>query len=132
MKDIEALEKVQRRFTRILPDYRDLPYTARLTKYKLSSLFARLHADLVCVFKIIHGLIDIDSNAFFDFDTDYRTRGHKYKLRGFCSRLDLRCHWFSSRIISHWNGLPAAMVELSSLRSFRRAVWIHLATLGIS
>ena len=133
VKDIEVLEKVQRRFTRILPDFRDLPYSARLSKYNLSSLFARrLHADLVYVFKIIRGFIDVDPNIFFDFDTDSRTRGHKYKLKSFCSRLDLRSHWFSSRIISNWNALPATAVEMPTVRSFKHAVWVHFAALGIS
>ena len=107
VKDIEVLEKVQRRFTRILPDFRDLPYSDRLVKYNLSSLFARrLHFDLVCVYKIIHGFIDVDPDVFFDFNTDPRTRGHKFKIKGFRSRLDIRSHWFASRVVPYWNGLP--------------------------
>ena len=41
VKDIEMLEKVQQRFTRMLPDFRDLPYKIRLSRYHLQSLFAR-------------------------------------------------------------------------------------------
>ena len=55
VKDIEILEKVQRRFTRILPDFRHLPYEDRLRLYGIPSLFARrLSFDLIFVYKCIH------------------------------------------------------------------------------
>ena len=41
VKDIDILERVQRRFTRFLPDFRSLPYEERLRKYGIHSLFAR-------------------------------------------------------------------------------------------
>ena len=55
---IDVLEKVQRRFTRILPNYRHLPYISRLKCYNLSSLYARrLFFDLLHVFKIVRALL---------------------------------------------------------------------------
>ena len=58
VKDIEVLEKVQRRFTRILPTYRHLQYEDRLTVYNLPSLYARrLAFDLITVYKIINQII---------------------------------------------------------------------------
>ena len=133
IKDIEILESVQRRFTRMHPEYRDLPYTSRLSKFGLTSLFTRrLHNDLVCVFKIIHGFIDVDPGIFFNFHSDSRTRGHRYKIRSFRSRLDLRGHWFSSRVVPHWNNLPDRVVEMSTVNSFKRALWEHFSISGVS
>lgn len=66
----------------------------------------------------IRGFIDVDPNVSFDFDTDSRIRGRNYKLRSSGSRLDLRSHWFPSRIISNWNGLPATAVKMLTVRSF--------------
>ena len=133
VKDIEILGKVQRRFTRILPDFRDLPYKERLVRYHLSSLFARrLYFDLLCVFKIVHGFIDVDPDKFFNFNTDPRTRGHDFKIKGLRSRLDLRSHWFVSRVVPHWNNLPAAVVSSSTLKNFKANLWTHFDDIGIS
>lgn len=41
VKDIDLLVKGQHCFTRILPDYRNLPYKDRLTHYNLMSLYTR-------------------------------------------------------------------------------------------
>ena len=47
-KDKELIEKVQRRFTRMIPDLKDLPYEQRLAKTKLWSLEdRRIRADPV-------------------------------------------------------------------------------------
>ena len=132
VKDIDILEGVQRRFTRILPDFRTFPYEDRLTYYKVSSLYARrLCSDLVCVFKIINGHIDIDPATFFDFNVDSRTRGHEFKIKHFRSRLDVRRHWFSSRIVPLWNNLPASCVSCSSVKSFKRQLWQHFSASNI-
>lgn len=132
VKDIEVLEKVQRRFTRILPTYRDLPYKDRLIEYNLNSLYARrLLFDLVFLFKIVWGLVDIDKHKYFDFDVDSRTRGHNFKVRGLYSRLDIRKHWFTLRVIPFWNSLPQKAVNATSVLAFKREVWIHFSTIGI-
>ena len=105
----------------MLPEFRDLPYTSRLSKFGLSSLFARrLHNDLVCVFKILHGYIDVDSSIFFNFHSDPRTRGHRHKIRSFHSRLDIRSYWFSYRVVPHWNNLPNKVVEFPTVKSFKK------------
>ena len=40
-KDIDLLEKVQRRSTRLLPSLRDLPYETQLERFGLYSLYCR-------------------------------------------------------------------------------------------
>lgn len=133
VKDIEVLEKVQRRFTRILPIFRDLPYNKRLEKYKLKTLFARrLVSDLICIFKIIHGFTGIEKSDLFDFVVDPRTRGHNYKLKGLRSKLDVRRCWFSSRVVPLWNSLPREAVNASSVRLFKILVWNFLSQQGVS
>uniref|UniRef100_UPI00398EAAE3 general transcription factor IIH subunit 5 isoform X1 n=1 Tax=Pristiophorus japonicus TaxID=55135 RepID=UPI00398EAAE3 len=55
-KDVKALEKVQKRFMRIIPGMRDFSYVDRLEKLGLFSLGQRrLRGDLI-VFKIMRGL----------------------------------------------------------------------------
>ena len=133
VKDIEILERVQRRFTRFLSAYRDLPYEIRLSKYNLHTLYARrLCCDLTMVYKIIHGFVDVDSSLFFRFPTDSRTRGHQYKIRSSHSRLDIRKYWFTQRVVPFWNSLPISCVEAPNVQSFKNTLWNYLTSIGIN
>ena len=58
-KDIEAIENVQRRATKMLPDMKDLTYEERLKKLKLPSLrYRRLRGDMIETFKIVTEIYD--------------------------------------------------------------------------
>ena len=64
--EIDALERVQRRFTKRLPGMSLLSYSDRLTRLDLITLeLRRLHNDLVMCYKIVFGLIDLEFNDFF-------------------------------------------------------------------
>ena len=53
-KDKVEIEKVQRRATKIIHEFKDLEYSERLFRLKLDSLnFRRRRADLIQVFKIL-------------------------------------------------------------------------------
>ena len=52
-KDVEALERVQKRFTRMLPGMEGISYEERLNKLGLFSLERqRLRSDLIEVYKL--------------------------------------------------------------------------------
>ena len=82
--DIEAVESVQRRFTKCLNGFRQFPYEERLRRLDLQSLeLRRLHVDLIMLiwcYKVVFGLVDTDMNDFFKFNTRTTSRGHRYKL----------------------------------------------------
>ena len=66
VKDKELLERVQRRFTRMIPELKQLAYADRLDSLKLWTLEERrVRADLVEVDKIVHGLSAIPFSSFF-------------------------------------------------------------------
>ena len=65
-KDIDMLEKIQRRATKLIPGLRDLRYEERLKECGLTTLETRrLIGDQIEVFKILNGYENIDSNIFF-------------------------------------------------------------------
>ena len=63
---VDKVESVQRRFTKRLRGYSHLDYPSRLNALALMSLEKRrLVQDLVLTYKIIFGLLDIDSRKSF-------------------------------------------------------------------
>jgi len=129
VRDIESVEKVQKRFTRLFPRLRKLSYRQRLSSLGLLSLQTRrLRFDLVTLYKILHGLIDVPLDLFFTpCPSLHRTRGHPYKLFVNNSRLNSRKHFFSQRIVPFWNGLPTSVVTAGRVSQFRVSLDRYLA-----
>ena len=58
--DIEALEKVQKRATKIVPHLKHLKYSERLRVCKLPTLnYRRIRGDMIETFKILTGKYDM-------------------------------------------------------------------------
>ena len=103
-KDVDTLERIQRRATKMIPELRDLSYEECLKECGLTTLETRrLRADDIEVFKILNGYENIDRNVFFSLKKDSRTRGHEVKLVKDPCRLDITKHSFSQRTIHEWN-----------------------------
>ena len=76
LKDIEELEKVQHRVTKLVPGMSDWTYEARCKELKLPTLKQRrLRGDLIETYKILNGHEGADYTKFFELD-DGITRGH--------------------------------------------------------
>ena len=100
-KDIDTLERIQRRATKISPELRDLSFEERLTECGLAILEKRmLRGDQIEVFKILNGYENIDRNMFFSLKKDNTTRGHKVKLVKDQCKLDIRKYSFSQRKVN--------------------------------
>ena len=120
-KDIAALERVQRRATRIIPGLKGMSYADRLKELNLFSLEQRrLRGDLIQTFKILKGIDNVDPGDFFDLKKETRTRGHKWRLDKGAFRTENRRHFFTQRIVRVWNQLPSNVVEADTLGSFKK------------
>ena len=65
VKDIEILEKVQKRATKLVRGHNNLPYGQRLRSLDIYSLFCRRQrGDLIEVFKILNGYYNVDASYF--------------------------------------------------------------------
>ncbi|PIK37755.1 reverse transcriptase [Apostichopus japonicus] len=99
--DIDYLEKVQRRFTRMIPVLQHLPYNERLSALNLTTLSTRrLRGDLIEAFKIMKGFVKASPQLWFEFSDISFTRGHSMKLCAKYSKLNVRRHFFSVRVVS--------------------------------
>jgi len=65
-KDVLAIERVQQRFTKLIPGMAGLSYEERLSQLELYSLeFRRVRGDLIETLKILTGLDRVDSERMF-------------------------------------------------------------------
>ena len=130
-KDVDMLEKIQRRATKLIPERRDLTYEERLKECGLTTLETRrLRGDQIEVFNILNGYENIDSNIFFEIKESKITRGHNYTLVKKQSRLDVRKYSFSQRTINVWNNLSTDCVHASSVNMFKNKIDKYLVKAG--
>ena len=130
-KDIDKLERIQRKATKMIPELRDLSYESRLLQCGLTTLETRrLRGDQIEVFKIVNGYEDVDRNMFFKLKEGSRTRGHKATLVNEQCRLDMRKYSFSQRVINEWNKLPNDCVNASSVNMFNNRIDRYLIRAG--
>lgn len=129
LTDGYAIEKVQRRASKLVYGISESSYPDRLRYLNLESLqFRRPRADLIQVFKIIQNIDGLDRSFFFSHDGSSVTRGHHLKIIKPRARLNLRKNVFSHRVINDWNGLSMETVSAPSINAFKSALskeWIH-------
>ena len=130
-KDIDMLERVQRRATKIIQKLRYISYEMRLKECGLTTLETRrLRGDEIEVFKILNEYENIDRNIFFTVKEERRTRGHGVTLAKKQCRLDIRKFTFSQRTVNEWNTLSDDCVGASSVNIFKNKIDIYLRRAG--
>ena len=100
-KDIDLLERVQRRATKMVRSLKQRDYLSRLEVLGLQTLEQRrVRGDMIEVFKILTGREGVDPARYFTLaDGRSGTRGHRYKLFKSRCRTALRANFFSQRVV---------------------------------
>ena len=120
--DVDLIENVQRKFTKFFPGMFNKTYNDRLHCLNLVTLEERrIYIDLIFMYKIIKGIVDIDFNQYFSFNP-MNTRGHRFKL--YLNRSQINCHknHFCNRIITPWNELSDDIVNCNTVNLFKQRV----------
>lgn len=129
--DINEIEKVQRRATKIIPDLSQKSYPERLKALNLPTLaYRRKRADMLQTFRILKGIDNVDPANFFEVDNS-KTRGHSLKIKKPRANTNIKLYSFSHRCINNWNSLPEEVIQSETLNGFKSGLENHWKLLDI-
>ena len=99
-----------------------VPWTALSTLGLYSLQTRQLRYQLIFIFKLYKGLVNLDFHSFFQHTTNKRTRGHTATI--FCkfSKNNYRRDFFTVSSIDLWNGLPQTAVDSLNLVQFKTSL----------
>jgi hypothetical protein len=105
-KDIDRLERIQARATKLIPEIRNKPYKDRLKELNMITLeVRRAKLDLIQTLKLIKGIDNVDMKKYFALNTN-STRNKKYKLNAINYHTNAMGKFFTYRVVNLWNRLP--------------------------
>ena len=124
-KNIEKVEKVQRRATRLILKTED-NYETRLKKLNLMSLKNRRILAVTFLYKALNGISNINIDSYVDFYSDadhYSFRKYNdLSLKKKYARTNPLKYSFFHRIVDSWNLLPYDIRKAVSVNIFKRGV----------
>ncbi|KGL87878.1 hypothetical protein N301_04827, partial [Charadrius vociferus] len=129
-KDMDLLEWVHWRVTKMIQGLEHLSYEERLRELGLFSLEKRrLQGNLIAAFQYIKGTYRRAGEGLFTRACSDRTRGNGFRLEEGRFRLNIRKKFFTVRVVRHWNRLPREVVEAPSVEVFKARLDVALGNL---
>ena len=119
-KDIDAMERVQRRATRSILGQARLSYEERLKeKWLYTRERRRLRGDMIETFKILKDKDKISADELFNRVDSDRTRDHSLRVKKRRVKTVARQGSSTQRGVNAWNGLPGKVVAAETVDKFK-------------
>uniref|UniRef100_A0A803T918 Reverse transcriptase domain-containing protein n=1 Tax=Anolis carolinensis TaxID=28377 RepID=A0A803T918_ANOCA len=126
--DVDKLESVQRRATKMIKGLENKPYEERLKELGMFSLQKRrLRGDMIAMYKYMKGSHREEGASLFSAALQTRTRNNGFKLQERRFHLNIRKNFLTVRAVRQWNSLPGAVVDAPSLEAFKQRLDGHLS-----
>ena len=121
LRDIDKLEKVQKRATKLIPQVRNLSYPDRLKTLNLPTLHYRsIRGCLIEIFKLAHDHYDQKcKKKLLSIKNPGPLRRHPLTLEHNRYYNKQRKNFFYNKIINIWNKLPDFIVEAENIPLFK-------------
>ena len=128
-KDIDKIEKIQRRATKMISEIRNHSSNQRIQDLDLISLVQRrLRGQLIIkVFKYQNRFTTASARGLFDYDHNDRTRNNGVKLIVKHFNTSVAQHFYPIKITTTWNALPSEVVSSRTMNSFKNSFYKHWA-----
>ena len=132
-KDIECLERIQRRVTKMVRGLNNMNYQERLKAVRLQSLQQRRRkGDLIETFKILKGVQITEQNLFFPFGPlQQELRGQSLKLYKKRSRTHLRSIFSAIEWLMIGTVCTARIVDSENVDMFKRRLDKNWQDMGV-
>jgi hypothetical protein len=123
-KDIEVLERVQKRAVNMVGGLAGKSYEEKLAELRLDSLSdRRIEADLVLLFKVLKGQCTVNKNRWADMaardNIITRAAMDNLSLKKPFARTEKRANFYTVRICDTWNGLPYNIRAARTVSQFK-------------
>ena len=118
--DIIAVERVQRRATKLIREIKHLPYEERLKSLRLPSLcHRRRRGDMIFTYKLHMDKLGIDKKEFFTSPPNRLVRGHQFRIMKQKATKTCRISSYANRVIADWNSLPTKVISANTTDMFK-------------
>ena len=141
-RDVEELEKIQKRLVRSLSDVQGENYEEKLKQAGLTTLKKRRErGDLIETFKVLKGFYKVNRDAWFHRADqrvtretrssvtveDGETKQNTEVLYKPPANHDIRNNFFTVRIVRSWNELPEEVKSQKTVNGFKTALdgWLE-------
>ena len=129
VRNIDALENVQVRATKLIDGLSKLEYTQRLERLKLPTLFfRRKRGDLIEMYKHFHSYDKATLAPSFK-PRNRPSRQHRFQLHPAPTKdgtTGVQSNFFFQRTVKIWNNLPRYVVEAVNVNEFKNRLDDHL------
>ena len=120
-RDIDTIEKVQKRATTTSPEIRNHSYHQRIQYHEVISLIQRrLRGHLIEVIKYLNELKTASARGLIDDNLNDRTRNNEPNLIVKHLNSSVAQHFYPIKIKTIWDALPTEVVSSRTVNSFKK------------